>query len=213
MKTKKTCRGRRSDIDARQTRLNIIQRASAIFAKHGFDAASIRDIAAQSGVTHGLIRHHFGTKEDIWRAVIDALIEELMASAVPLIEAAQRNNTTAHDTVKAVSRHAIILTARYPNVIHLLVHESVDGGARLDYFMLQLMPIRRLMDPLISDVQREGGLSQFTHETFLLSLIMLGAMPLGLTAFSNKLCNFDILASDEIEKHADRVIAILLGDD
>ncbi len=34
------------------------------FAQHGFDA-SVRDISARAGVSQGLIRHHFGTKDQL----------------------------------------------------------------------------------------------------------------------------------------------------
>lgn len=47
------------------------------FAEHGFEKASIRAIAKTAGVSSGLVRHHFGSKEDLRRAcdeyVLDAL--------------------------------------------------------------------------------------------------------------------------------------------
>lgn len=35
------------------------------FAEHGFEKATIRDIARAAGVSPGLLRHHFGSKEDL----------------------------------------------------------------------------------------------------------------------------------------------------
>lgn len=205
-------RGRQTDVVAQRTRQRIVESAMTLFAARGFEAVSLRDIAAHSGVTHGLIRHHFGSKEDIWRAVIDTALQEFVAAMTPLLEAAMTGNSTALAAVKAVSRTVIVISGHYPEVPRLLMHEGVEGGARLDYFMAQIAPLRALMAPLIDTVQREGRLSQFSEGTFLLSVLMLGTMPFALAALSRELCNVDILAQEQVERHADLVIATLFSD-
>lgn len=201
--------GRHSDAVAQQTRQRIVQSARAIFAARGFDGVSLRDIAGHAGVTHGLLRHHFGAKEDIWRAVIDATLAEYLAVIVPLLADAGRHERAPIDIVKAASRIVIVFAARYPEVPRLMMHEAVEGGPRLTYFLEQMLPIRALIAPLFDAVKQEGYLPQFSHGTFLLALFMLGAMPFAVAAFSNQLCGSDILAADEVELHADRVIATL----
>ncbi|MFC6081980.1 TetR/AcrR family transcriptional regulator [Sphaerisporangium aureirubrum] len=44
-------------------RARIRDAALRLFADRGIDGASIRDIAAEAGVSSGLVRHHFGSKE------------------------------------------------------------------------------------------------------------------------------------------------------
>ncbi len=203
--------GRQPDEIAEQTRQRIVDRARAIFAAHGFEGVSLRDIAAQAGVTHGLLRHHFGAKDDIWRAVIDTTISEYLQVLTPLMAEAAASDTAAIDTLRASSRHVVLVAARYPEVSRLLLHEGVVSGPRLDYFLEQIAPLRERMAPLVQTVQQAGLLSQFTHDTFLLSLLLLGAMPFALVAFTNQLCQIDILATDQIEQHADRVMSTLFG--
>jgi AcrR family transcriptional regulator len=205
-------RGRQSEATAQHTRQRIIHSAQTLFAARGFDGVSLRDIAEHSGVTHGLIRHHFGSKEDIWRAAVDTTFQEFLSVATSIVEAQVNGAGTALQTVIAVSRTAIVLSARHPEVMRLLLHAGVEQGPRLDYFMEQLVPLRALMDPLIEAVRRAGGLRQFSHETFLLSLVMWGAMPFAMAAFSSELCNVDMLAEEQAERHADRVIATLFCD-
>ena len=212
MEVKEKPRGRQSDETMQRTRQRIVQSARMLFAARGFEAVSLRDIAVHSDVTHGLIRHHFGSKEDIWRAVIDTAFQEYLAVITPLVETAMTGNGAALPTVKAVARTVVLISGRYPEAMRLLMHEGVEGGPRLDYFMAQLAPLRALMAPLHEAVEREGGLPQFSHETFLLSLLMLGTMPFALAAFSSQLCNVDMLAEEQIERHADRVIATLFSD-
>lgn len=205
--------GRQPDEIAAQTRQRIVDRARAIFAAHGFEGVSLRDIAAQAGVTHGLLRHHFGAKDDIWRAVIDTTISEYLNVLTPLLAEAAASDTAAIEILRASSRNVVLMAARYPEVSRLLLHEGVVSGPRLDYFLEQIAPLRERMAPLVQTVQQAGMLSQFTHDTFLLSLLMLGAMPFALVAFTNKLCHIDILSADQSEEHADRVMATLFGTD
>ena len=51
-------------------RQRLIKTSLALFAEKGFDAVSVRDIAKASGVSLGLVRHHFGSKEGL-RAAVD----------------------------------------------------------------------------------------------------------------------------------------------
>ncbi|OBG34524.1 TetR family transcriptional regulator [Mycobacterium alsense] len=51
----------------------VLEAAIELFAERGPAATSIRDIAARSGVNHGLVFRHFGTKEQLVGAVLDHL--------------------------------------------------------------------------------------------------------------------------------------------
>jgi TetR/AcrR family transcriptional regulator, repressor for neighboring sulfatase len=51
----------------------VLEAAVDLFAERGPAATSIRDIAAQSSVNHGLIHRHFGTKDRLVGAVLDHL--------------------------------------------------------------------------------------------------------------------------------------------
>lgn len=53
-----------------ETRARIFDAAEQIFAAHGFDAATIRDIAALAGVQGALVHHHGGSKEALFAAVV-----------------------------------------------------------------------------------------------------------------------------------------------
>ncbi|RCV54718.1 TetR/AcrR family transcriptional regulator [Marinitenerispora sediminis] len=49
--------------------------ALRLFAERGFEAASTRAIAAEAGVSHALLRHHFGSKEGLRRAVDEDVLD------------------------------------------------------------------------------------------------------------------------------------------
>jgi AcrR family transcriptional regulator len=49
----------------------VLAAAADLFAVQGPAATSIREVAARSGVNHGLVYRHFGTKEELVSAVLD----------------------------------------------------------------------------------------------------------------------------------------------
>ncbi|MDR9828771.1 helix-turn-helix domain-containing protein [Vibrio sp. FNV 38] len=65
--------GRRSAEDAEKTKCKIMCVASQLFCEQGFDRVSLRNISERAGVSHSLIRYHFGSKEKIWQSISDGL--------------------------------------------------------------------------------------------------------------------------------------------
>ncbi len=58
-------------------RARIRQAALAQFAEHGYERATIRGIAAAAGVSPGLVRHHFGSKQALREAVDHHVVQEI----------------------------------------------------------------------------------------------------------------------------------------
>ncbi len=65
--------------NAERTKAAIIGAARLLFAERDFSAVSIRDIAQAAGVSHGLVQHHFGTRERLIAAIVQNEIDELAA--------------------------------------------------------------------------------------------------------------------------------------
>ena len=60
-------------------RARIRDAALALFAERGMDGATIRDIAKAAGVSSGLVRHHFGSKEGLRDACDTYALDRLMS--------------------------------------------------------------------------------------------------------------------------------------
>jgi AcrR family transcriptional regulator len=65
------------------TRGEIVTAAAQCFATAGFDATSMRQVAANAGVDPALVRRFFGGKEELFTAVASALIDP--GSAVTIV--------------------------------------------------------------------------------------------------------------------------------
>lgn len=57
-----------------QTREDILAAARDQFAQRGYDAATIRGIAAEAGVNPALVHHYFGAKEQVFAAAMNVPI-------------------------------------------------------------------------------------------------------------------------------------------
>ena len=59
----------------RQTHDRLLAAGLAVLAKRGFLAATVEEIAAEAGYTRGAVYKHFGGKEGLWLAAMDAQAE------------------------------------------------------------------------------------------------------------------------------------------
>lgn len=69
---------------AADTRRKLIETAVRHFAQHGFGAASQRAIQRDAGVNPAAAHYHFGSKEAMYRAVIDTFIHDVQKARVRL---------------------------------------------------------------------------------------------------------------------------------
>lgn len=67
--------------DAERSKAAILEAARRLFAERDLSTVSIRHIAAAAGVSHGLLQHHFGTREQLVAAVMASEIARF--SAIP----------------------------------------------------------------------------------------------------------------------------------
>lgn len=54
-----------------ESRARIVAHALDLFARHGYEATTVRMIAAEAGVAQGLLYTHFRGKDDLLRAIVD----------------------------------------------------------------------------------------------------------------------------------------------
>jgi AcrR family transcriptional regulator len=91
-----------------KTRADLLAAAARVFARSGYDAASVAEIAEEAGYSHGAVYSNFEGKEELFLA----LYEEWVARRVAEIEAtwshegtlAERARAAADDWMRSVAR-------------------------------------------------------------------------------------------------------------
>jgi TetR/AcrR family transcriptional repressor of mexJK operon len=97
----------------------ILDAATALFLKVGYEQASIDAILVQSGGSKSTLYAYFPTKQDLFRSVIDNVVDNSDVGAALDISA----NPRAVLTEFAVSRQRVVLSARHRAVLGLVIGE------------------------------------------------------------------------------------------
>ena len=92
---------RRQADRTRATRRKLLDAAKRIFAKDGFEAARLEDIAAGAGYTRGAFYVHFRSKEDIFFA----LLEEWVRERIDTLTRALRRHSDPQGKLAALRTH------------------------------------------------------------------------------------------------------------
>jgi AcrR family transcriptional regulator len=100
-------------------RARIRDAAIELFAERGVAAATIRDIADRAGVSSGLLRHHFGSKDGLR----EACDEYAMAKMTELRERLLGPNVMMDPAVLAAAHPAAMLLQSY------LVRSMMEGSS------------------------------------------------------------------------------------
>ena len=112
---------------AADTRERILAAAARRFAAQGRDGASMRDIAADTGLTMPTLYHHFGDKRGLYDACVASVVEP---AARTLREAVHRADTdAARAQAFAATLCALLLDDR--GLLALLQREASDGSPAL----------------------------------------------------------------------------------
>ena len=62
---------RRTQEEAEQTRQDLLDAGLTVFSRKGYTATRLEDVASAAGVTRGAIYHHFGSKAELYSALIE----------------------------------------------------------------------------------------------------------------------------------------------
>jgi AcrR family transcriptional regulator len=71
-----------------RTRSQLIDAAATVFARRGFMAASIDEVAEEAGLTKGAVYSNFASKEELFQAVVDERLNAPMMDVADRVDAA-----------------------------------------------------------------------------------------------------------------------------
>ena len=104
-------------------KLERIRRAALkSFATRGAAATSLRSVAADAGVSLGLVQHHFETKAGLIKAVDDYVMSVIIAVV------AQPVSTPPRDSVADMGSRIGTLISEHPEVVDYYGRALVDGS-------------------------------------------------------------------------------------
>ncbi|MGR4989371.1 TetR/AcrR family transcriptional regulator [Vibrio rotiferianus] len=147
--------GRRSAEAAEQTKCLILRVAADMFCELGYERVSLRNISEKAGVSHSLIRHHFGSKEKIWQAVSDAMDEFMQGYMAQLVNEMPANTPSNHKIYLFMVR-MLAFALMNPHPIQMIADAiRQDDDALLQYFLRSEDEFAAIFTQLFSEYNRE----------------------------------------------------------
>lgn len=116
------------------TRQKLIAAAARIFARDGFEAARLEDIASAAGYTRGAFYANFADKEELFFALLEAWIGERVAELDALLRKEARNPTAEFRTLRryyaqcAKDRRLVLLSLEF--TLYAIRHPSAHQRLR-----------------------------------------------------------------------------------
>ena len=118
--SEKTPASNRQTEKTAQTRARLLRSAETIFARDGFEAAKLEEIAADAGYTRGALYANFDSKEDLFIALLAEEVERRIALARERAAARARLALPADQVYRTVRQNYIhFLRNRTWNILFL----------------------------------------------------------------------------------------------
>jgi TetR/AcrR family transcriptional regulator len=168
--------------DASRSRAAILDAAESVFAERGFTASSLGEIASAAGLSRATPSYFFGSKDQLYTAVLQRVFEEREAATERVFQpvmawARQESRQTLSSAMtEAVSGYVDFLQRR-PAFVRLIQHEGLSGGERLHKAPRRSRAMSNAFEELHSR-RRELGLNDFRVDDAVLILVSLTFSPL-----------------------------------
>src|SRR6478736_3259068 len=84
------------------TKTRILDVAEGLFVEHGFEATSLRQLTAAAGVNLAAVNYHFGSKEELFQAVLTRRLDPMNQERIERLDRLEREATVRPLTCERV---------------------------------------------------------------------------------------------------------------
>jgi AcrR family transcriptional regulator len=130
----------------------LIAAGRRLFARDGYDGASVRAITAEAGANLGAITYHFGSKRELYDRVLASLVTPLAGR----VQAMAAGPGTALERAGAVVRTVFGYLADNPDMPRLMMQELVLGGVPSPALGEPMGRVHGALQQLIREGQERG---------------------------------------------------------
>ncbi len=144
-------RRRSGRLTAAARRAQLIDVGRAVFAKRGYEAASVEEIADRAKVSKPIVYEHFGGKEGLYAVVVDREVRHLLE---------MMREALAHGSPRVLLEQAAIALLDYvedsSDGFRILVRDSPLGSATGSYVSIMSDIASRVEGILVDEFKRRG---------------------------------------------------------
>ena len=141
---------------SQERRAAIVQSAIHLFAEKGFRGTTTRELASALGVTEPVLYQHFGTKHELYSAIIEAKSSEISGAAAELKHLAKGSDDRAF--LIALGRLILERYENDPELTRLLFYSCLERHELSElFFERQVQQLYSLVSGYIRRRIRSGA--------------------------------------------------------
>lgn len=194
------------------TKSKLLKAAISVFGSHGYSGGSVRQIADLANTNIGAIKYHYSSKEDLWKSVVDYLFDKLSKAIMRDVELWP--SMDPRERVVNSTRNYIYFCAEYPELNRIIMSETIQNGDRLHWLAENHVRLFLERSTAWMAIAQENGV--YPREISVLNLVFIAtsaAQNIFLMApFVDHAFGIDVFKNDQIEKHVDAVVKLLLNE-
>ena len=135
-----------------ERRRQILNAAVRAFAKKGYHASRVSDIAEEAGVAYGLVYHYFESKD----AVLEAVFREMWGMMVAAINAMESLEESPREQLRKFCAIVLRTWRDYPDVVRVLVREVARSGDQLQREVEEIALAFVALERIVERGQQKG---------------------------------------------------------
>jgi TetR/AcrR family fatty acid metabolism transcriptional regulator len=131
----------------------ILDAAVRVFARQGFHACRVSDIADEAGVAYGLLYHYFPSKEE----VLNTLFLERWGVMLEMIREVDRKPVPVREKLGAIASFIVDSYRHDPDLMKVIIVEVTRAANSFGQTHLgQIREAYRLIGEIVTKAQQEG---------------------------------------------------------
>lgn len=146
-------------MELNEKQIQILEIAEKLFAEHGFDATSVRQIAKEADINIAMISYYFGSKEKMLDTLLAYKTSDFRTEIKGVLENGQATYLEKTDAIVAFLVKRIHRNRRIYKIMHF---ENANGCRNIDIdkYMQEKLQNYRIIEQFIQKGQEEGVFSK-----------------------------------------------------
>jgi TetR/AcrR family fatty acid metabolism transcriptional regulator len=135
-----------------EKRRQIMEAAVRAFARKGYHACRVGEIAEEAGVAYGLVYHYFGSKEE----VLESIFRDTWTQMLARIKEVAESGEPANEQVRKVTALVLRTWRRDPDLVRVLVREVTRSPEQLQRQIDEIGHAYDALEQIIVNGQETG---------------------------------------------------------
>ncbi len=156
--------GRPKRTEQRVTPDAIVQAAAGLFARRGFDAVGMREVAAAAGVDVATVHHHVGTKAALYDACFACVFADESEALLRAVEAARAGVAGGPEPAMAALHELVDVFIDFledrPETTGLWLRRWLEPDRHAELDQRYSQPLYHAVEQLLADADAAGVLSE-----------------------------------------------------